>query len=126
MKRIATDQAPTPAGHYAQGIVEGGWLFVSGQLPIDHTSGQPRLGSVEEQTQLALRNVGAIVQAAGSRLSRIVKTTVYVTDIELWPRVNAAYASFFGEHRPARAVVPVKELHHGALVEIEAIASVGS
>jgi len=121
MQEINTENAPQPAGHYAQAIVHRGLVYVSGQLPIDPQTGAKCLGSVEEQTEQALQNVLAILQAAGSSRDRVLKTTVYVSDIRLWNRVNAVYAAFFGRHRPARAVVPTKELHHGFLVEIEAI-----
>lgn len=122
MRRIETAKAPPPGGHYAQGLAHGGLLFVSGQLPIHPETGERETGSIEAQTSRTLENVLAIVEAAGGDKSRIVKTTVYVSDIELWPRVNEVYARFFGRHRPARAVVPVKELHHGFRVEIEAVA----
>ena len=124
MEAVLTDDAPKPAGHYAQGIVHNGFVFVSGQLSIDPSTGKPCGGTAAEQTQRALENVRAVLVAAGSGPSLVVKTTVYVSDIELWPEVNAAYAGFFGDHRPARAVVPTRELHYGCLVEIEAVAAV--
>jgi 2-iminobutanoate/2-iminopropanoate deaminase len=124
MHSIHTDAAPRPAGHYAQAVVHGGLVFVSGQLPVDPVSHEPVHGPVEEQTRRALANVEAILREAGSDLSRVLRTTVYVADIALWGRVNAAYAEVFGDHRPARAVVPVPELHHGVLVEVEAVAFV--
>jgi 2-iminobutanoate/2-iminopropanoate deaminase len=123
METVATPNAPKPAGHYAQGVVHGGLVYVSGQLPVDPVTGEKRLGPVEEQARQALANLGAVLEAAGSSRGRVLKTTVYVSDIGLWPRVNAVYAEFFGEHRPARAVVPTRELHYGFLVEIEAIAA---
>ncbi len=123
MRRIDTKDAPSPGGHYAQGVSHGGFLFVSGQLPIDAKTGEKKTGAIEEQTQQVLDNVLAIVVAAGGDKSHIVKTTVYVSDIELWERVNKVYAEFFGLYRPARAIVPVKELHHGFQIEIEAVAA---
>jgi len=126
LRAISTDQAPRPAGHYAQAVVHNGVVYVSGQLAVDPKTGEKRLGSIEEQTQQALENVAAILQAAGSGVDHVLKTTVYVADISLWGRVDTVYAEFFGHHRPARAVVPTKELHHGFLVEIEAIAAVES
>jgi len=123
MRRIETDDAPSPGGHYAQGVSHGGFLFVSGQLPIDAKSGEKKTGAIEEQTRQVLDNVLAVVVAAGGDKSHIVKTTVYVSDIELWERVNAVYAEFFGLYRPARAMVPVPELHHGFQIEIEAVAA---
>jgi 2-iminobutanoate/2-iminopropanoate deaminase len=126
MIEISTQNAPLPAGHYSQAIVHGDLVYVSGQLPVDPHTGEKRIGSIEEQTEQALKNLSAILRAAGSDVDRVLKTTVYVSDIELWDRVNAVYANFFGEHHPARAVVPTKELHFGFQVEIEAIAVVNS
>jgi 2-iminobutanoate/2-iminopropanoate deaminase len=123
MRTIETPHAPHPAGHYAQAVVHGGLVFVAGQLPHDVANPGRTPGDAEEQTQLALRNVEAILEAAGSGLDRLLSVTVYVADIGLWARVNAAYARVLGSHRPARAVVPVKELHHGYLVEIQAVAA---
>ena len=123
MRRIQTDDAPSPGGHYAQGVSHGGFLFVSGQLPIDAKTGEKKTGAIEEQTQQVLENVLAVVAASGGDKSHIVKMTVYVSDIELWERVNDVYAEFFGLYRPARAMVPVKELHHGFQIEIEAVAA---
>jgi len=121
MKIIETPKAPLPAGHYSQGIVHDGLVFVSGQLPIDPATGEKVLGSVEEETDRVLKNVAAVLEAAGSGLHRVIKTTVYVSDIALWDRVNQVYARHFGDHRPARAVVPTKALHFGFHVEIEAV-----
>lgn len=123
MKMISTPNAPKPAGHYSQAIVHNNLVYVSGQLPIDPESGEKRIGSIEEQTEQALKNLSEILKAAGSNLNQVIKTTVYISDIELWDRVNAVYARFFGEHRPARAVVPTRNLHFGFQIEIEAIAA---
>lgn len=123
MRRIQTNDAPSPGGHYAQGVSHGGFLFVSGQLPIDAQTGEKKTGTIEEQTRQVLDNVLAVVAAAGGDKSHIVKTTVYISDIDLWDRVNEVYAKFFGLYRPARAIVPVKELHHGFQIEIEAVAA---
>lgn len=120
---IQTPQAPTPAGHYSQAVVHNGLVFVAGQLPHDPASPGAAPGSAEAQTEQTLRNVQAVLEAAGSGLHRILQATVYVTDIALWGEVNRAYARVMGDHRPARAVVPVKELHHGYLVEIQVIAA---
>ncbi len=123
MREIATDHAPRPAGHYAQAVVYHGLVYVSGQLAVDPETGEKRLGSIEEQTRQALQNLAAVLRAAGSDVDRVLKTTVYVADIALWDRVNGVYADFFGGHRPARAVVPTRELHYGFLVEIDAVAA---
>ena len=88
MRRIETDKAPKQGGHYAQGMSQSGFVFVSGQLPIVPETGEKIRGSIEEQTQRVLENVLAVVEAAGSDKSRILKTTVYVSDIDLWGRVN--------------------------------------
>jgi 2-iminobutanoate/2-iminopropanoate deaminase len=124
VREVLTPDAPRPSGHYAQAIVHNGLVYVSGQLPIDPAGGERRTGSIEEQTEQALRNLAAILEAANSGLSRVLKTTVYVSDIGLWSRVDAVYRAFFGDHHPARAVVPVRELHYGFQVEIEAVAVV--
>jgi len=97
---------------------------VSGQLPMDLVTREPFTGPIEEQTELALRNVEAVLHAAGSRLDRVMQMTIYISDMELWSDVNAAYARVMGEHRPARAIVPVKDLHFGTKIEIQAIAVV--
>ena len=120
---VHTQDAPAPAGHYSQAVVYNGLVFVAGQLAIDPRTGEKRLGSIEEQTEQALRNVGGILKAANSDLSRVLKMTVYISDIGLWGRVNEVYARVLGEHRPARAVIPTGELNHGFLIEIEAVAA---
>jgi len=122
MQPISTPNAPTPAGHYSQAMVHDGLVFVSGQLPIDPATGEVVAGSIEEQTRRTLANVAAVLEAAGSSLEQVLKATVYVSDITLWGAVNGVYAEVFGEHRPARAVVPTRDLHHGAKIEIEAVA----
>ena len=124
MNEILTPDAPMPAGHYSQAIVHNGLVYVSGQLPVHPKTGGKRVGSIEEQTSQALQNVAEILEAAGSDLSQVIKATVYISDIGLWDRVNKVYAEFFGAHRPARAIVPTRELHFGYQIEIEAIAAV--
>jgi len=124
MQRVETQDAPRPAGHYSQGIAYGGLVYVAGQLPIDPAPGRGAPGphgSVAEQTERTLRNVQAILEAAGSGLDQLLQVTIYVSEMEHWGEVNEAYARVMGEHRPARAVVPVKELHHGYALEIQAI-----
>lgn len=120
---VETSNAPKPGGHYSQAVIHNGLIYISGQLPIDPVTGEKKLGSIEEQTEQVLANVRAIVEAAGSDLNHVLRMTVYVSDIELWGQVNEIYARTFGEHRPARAVVPVKDLHYGFKIEIEAIAA---
>jgi 2-iminobutanoate/2-iminopropanoate deaminase len=120
---VQTQDAPAPGGHYSQAVVYNGLVFVAGQLSIDPRTGEKLLGSIEEQTEQALKNVGAILKAAGSDMSRVLKMTVYVSDMGLWGRVNEVYARVLGEHRPARAVIPTGDLHDGFLIEIEAVAA---
>ena len=123
IKRIQTPNAPTPAGHYSQATVYNGLVFVAGQLSIDPATGQHKTGSIEEQTEQALNNVHAILQAAGSDWDRVLKMNISVADINLWEAVNKVYSRILGEHRPARAVIPCGPLHYGFLIEIEAIAA---
>jgi 2-iminobutanoate/2-iminopropanoate deaminase len=124
MKEIYTRDAPTPAGHYAQAVVHNDMVYVSGQLPIDPQTGDKLTGSIEEQTEQVLKNLSAILKAADSDLNLVVKSTVYISDIALWDRVNAVYAKIFGQHRPARAVVPTRDLHFGFQIEVDAVAAV--
>ena len=121
--KVNTPNAPAPGGHYSQAVVCNGFVFVSGQLSIDPQTGERKLGSIEEQTEQVLKNVEAILKAANSDFSRVLKMTVYVADIELWSAVNEVYARVLGEHRPARAVIPTGKLHYGFLIEIDAIAA---
>lgn len=122
MKIVTTLNAPQPAGHYSQAVIHENLVFVSGQLPIYPDTGEKVLGSIEEQTSRVLNNIKAILEASNSSLNQVLKVTVYVSDITLWDRVNRIYSDFFGNHRPARAVVPTKELHHGFQIEMEVIA----
>jgi 2-iminobutanoate/2-iminopropanoate deaminase len=120
---VNTSNAPAPGGHYSQAVVCNGLVFVSGQLSIDPQTGEKKSGPIEEQTEQVLRNVSEILKAANSDLTQVVKMTVYVSDIDLWPAVNQVYARVMGEHRPARAVIPTRDLHYGFLIEIDAIAA---
>ena len=123
IKPVLTTGAPAPGGHYSQAVVHRGLVYVAGQLPVDPATGEKKLGPIEEQTEQVLANIRAILQAAGSDLDRVLKMTVYISDIGLWGKVNEVYARMLGDHRPARAVVPVKDLHYGFQIEIEAIAA---
>ncbi|MCK4771788.1 MAG: RidA family protein [Candidatus Latescibacteria bacterium] len=124
MEIILTPDATKPGGHYSQATIHGGFIFISGQLPIDPSTGGKILGSIEEQTEAVLRNVKAILEAAGSDIENLLKVTVYVSDIGQWDQVNTVYAEFMGDHKPARAIVPTRELHYGFKVEMDAIAAV--
>jgi reactive intermediate/imine deaminase len=119
---ITTDQAPAPGGHYAQGMLAGDLLFVSGQLPITADGTVKNQASFADQADLALANALAIVRAAGKTPAQVVKATLYLTGIDNWGEANAAFARAFGSHRPARAIVPVPALHYGVMIEVEMIA----
>jgi len=123
MKTIQPKRQPTPKGHYSPGIEHDGLIYVSGQLPMDLETREPFAGDIETQTELALKNVEAILKEAGSDLQHVLQMTIYISDIELWGAVNEKYAEVMGDHRPARAIVPVKDLHFGTKIEIQAIAS---
>jgi 2-iminobutanoate/2-iminopropanoate deaminase len=114
---------PKPKGHYSPGIEHDGLIFVSGQLPMDLKTREPFTGAIEGQTELALLNVEAVLEAAGSDLNHVLQMTIYISDMELWGKVNETYAKVMGEHRPARAIVPVKDLHFDTKIEIQAIAA---
>lgn len=124
MERVCTPQAPNPAGHYEQGWTHAGLVYVSGQLPIDPSGKTKGDTTAGEQATQALGNVKAVLEAAGSRLDRVLKVTVYVSDIALWSEIDAAYRAFFGGHKPARSVVPTRDLHYGFKVEVDAIAAI--
>ena len=125
MRTIRTEAAPIPAGHYAQAVEHGGIAYVAGRLPIEAGTNRKVFGEIEEEAAQVFRNLDAILDAAGSSRDRVLRCTVYVSDLELWGRFNAAYAAYFGEHRPARTVVPVPGLHYGFKVELDAIAAAG-
>ena len=120
---VRTDEAPAPVGPYSQAIRLNDLLFVSGQIPLDPKTGKIASGEIEDETRQVLSNLKAVLEAAGSGLSSVVKATVYLTDMSLFPRVNAVYAeSFDSVPAPARATVEVSALPLGAHVEIDAIA----
>jgi 2-iminobutanoate/2-iminopropanoate deaminase len=127
MTAIRTKLAPLPKGSYSQAVCAGDLLFVSGQLPLD-ANGQFVGGTIGEQTQKTLSNVRAILEAAGASLAQLVQCTIYISDIALWPKVDKVYGDFMSEVPvfPARVVVCVKELGHGAQIEIQAIATLHS
>ncbi len=123
MTSVETPRAPQPVGHYSQAVVHAGLVYVAGQLPIDPDRPGFIPEGIEAQTERAMRNVEAILNAAGSGLDRLLTVTIYVSDLSLWGRLNAKYAEILGAHRPARAVVPTQPLHYGALIEVSAIAA---
>lgn len=122
MKSIHTNQAPAAIGPYSQAIEANGMIFASGQIPIDPATGQFVEGGIQEQTRQALTNARNILQATGTDMENVIKTTVYLSDIHNFAAMNEVYAQFFTEPFPARSAVAVKDLPKGALVEIEVLA----
>ena len=122
---IATDRAPKAIGPYSQAVISGGFAFLSGQIPLDPATGQMVEGDVAAQTERVLENLKAVLEACGSSLARVVKTTVYLKDLGDFPRMNEVYARYFLESPPARATVEVARLPRDARVEIDAVAAVG-
>lgn len=125
LEAIHTDKAPAAIGPYSQAIVANGFLFTAGQIPLDPQTGQIVPGNVVAQTERVLANLEAILTAAGASWADVVKTTVFLHDMNDFPLVNEAYAKAFGNARPARSTVQVSALPRGVLVEIDAIAVVG-
>jgi 2-iminobutanoate/2-iminopropanoate deaminase len=122
MKFLATEGAPKAIGPYSQGVVEGGFLFCSGQIPLDPDSGELVSGGIEASTERVLDNMEAVLRSAGLALPDVVKTTVFLVRAEDFPAMNAIYARRFGDHRPARSTVIVAALPKGAMVEMDLIA----
>ena len=122
MKVISTKKAPAAIGPYSQAIKVGNLVYTSGQIPIDPATGAFVEGGIKEQTRQSLTNVKAILEEAGLNMSNIVKTTVFMADMNDFAEMNAVYAEFFSEPYPARSAVAVKTLPKGALIEIEVVA----
>ena len=123
-KQVQTDQAPKAIGPYSQGIVANGFVFASGQIPIDPASGELNTGTIEEQTRQVLKNLGAVLEAAGSSYENVVKATVFLQDMNDFGKMNAVYGEFFPAPYPARAAVQVARLPRDVKIEIEAVALV--
>ena len=121
-KQIQTTQAPSAIGPYSQAIRIGEFLYTSGQIALNPENMEMMNGAIEEETEWVLKNLEAILKADGISLAHVIKTTVYLTDLGEFARVNQVYENFFGETKPARACVQVAALPKGAKVEIEAIA----
>lgn len=124
MRHHHTDEAPAAIGPYSQAVEIDGFLYTSGQIPIDPASGEMIDGDFEAQARRVLANLGAVLAAAGCRFGDIVKATVYVTDLADFPRLNELYAEAMGSHRPARSTVQVAALPKGARIEIDLIARI--
>lgn len=124
MKFISTNNALKPAGHYSQAISHNGVVYISGQLAVNPDTGEKEFGNIEDETKRVLQNIELILKASNSDKNHVLKTTIYISDIKDWDKVNQIYTDFFEDHRPARSVVPTRELHFGFKVEIEVIAAV--
>ena len=124
MNKIIPQYDGENKGHYTAGIISNGMLYISGQLSIDSDTRKVPEGGIGAHARLALANVERVLKAAGLSRTDIVQCRVYVSDIDQWDSVNEVYAEFFGDHKPARVVIPIGKLHFGCLVEIEAIAEV--
>jgi 2-iminobutanoate/2-iminopropanoate deaminase len=124
MKSVATRHAPQAIGPYSQAVVAGGFLFASGQIPLDPESMQVVEGDIRVQTERVLQNLAAVLEEAGTRLRHVVKTTVFLASMDDFAGMNETYAAAFGDHRPARSTVAVKTLPKNVLVEIDVIAQI--
>ena len=124
MKTISTKKAPAAIGPYSQAIQVGNLVYTSGQIPIDPATGVFVEGGIKEQTRLSLTNIKAVLEEAGLSMTNVVKTTVFMADMNDFADMNAVYSDFFSEPYPARSAVAVKTLPKGALVEIEVVAAI--
>jgi 2-iminobutanoate/2-iminopropanoate deaminase len=124
LRAVQTDRAPAAIGPYSQAVVANGLLFTAGQIPLDPATGQIVGGDVGAQTERVLANLAAVLEAAGASWSDVVKTTVFLHDMNDFPTVNQVYARVLGSARPARSTVQVAALPRGVLVEIDAVAVV--
>ncbi len=124
MHSISTEKAPAAIGPYSQGVVANGLLFASGQIALSPETGELVGSTIEEQAEQVMKNVGALLTAAGTDFDHVVKTTCFLEDIADFAKFNAVYAKSFGEKLPARSAVGIDKLPKGALIEVEVIASV--
>lgn len=124
MEFIYPDTMPKPKGHYSPAVVHNGIIYVSGQLPVSPDKKNHEIGTIEEQLEQVVKNLSEILEVTGSSLDNVLRVTIYISDVKLWDRVNNAYSKLFGEHRPARTIVPTRDLHYGYQIELDAIAAV--
>lgn len=122
-KCISTDKAPAALGPYSQAVVAGDFVFVSGAIPIDMSTGELSTGDIKDQTRICMNNLSTILEAAGSSLEKVVKTTIFLSDLSNFGNVNEAYGEFFKSNPPARACVQVAALPKNSQIEIEVIAT---
>ncbi len=122
-ERVHTGNAPEPIGPYSQAIkTDNGFIFTSGQIPIDPKTGNVIDGGIKEQTKQVMENMKAVLERAGSKLSNVIKTTVFLKSMDDFPAMNEIYSQYFGESKPARSTVEVSKLPKDVLVEIDAVA----
>jgi len=119
---VRSEAAPAPVGPYSQAVKVGGWLYASGQIPLDPQTGQLVQGGIEHETRRVMDNLSAVLAAAGASFQQVVKVTVYLTDMQDFPAFNAVFAGYFPSDPPARATVAVAALPRGAHIEIDAVA----
>ena len=123
-KEVRTERAPTPVGPYSQAVVHQGLVYVSGQIPLDPATGEVAAGEIEAQAMRVFENLRAVLEAAGSGLERVLRTSIYLTDLSLFPRVNAIYERHFtGDPKPARSTIGVAALPLGVQIEVDAVAT---
>lgn len=125
MKRVETTNAPAAIGPYSQGQIAGGLVFTAGQIPLDPATMELVAGDIAEQTERVMLNVAAVLEAAGASLGTVVKTTVFLRDMNDFAKMNEVYGRHFGDHKPARSTVQAARLPKDVAVEIDAIAVVG-
>jgi 2-iminobutanoate/2-iminopropanoate deaminase len=125
LSTVHTDSAPAAIGPYSQGIIAGGMVYTAGQIPLDPATMQIVGTTIEEQTARVFENLKAILESAGASLGSVVKTTVFLSDMGEFTAMNGVYATYFGEHKPARSTVQAARLPRDVKVEIEAVAAVG-
>jgi 2-iminobutanoate/2-iminopropanoate deaminase len=119
---VETKNAPSPIGPYSQAVKANGFIFVSGQIPLDPATGALVQGEIGPQTHQVMKNVAAILEAAGSGMGKVVKTSIFLKNLDDFPEMNRIYAEYMGENKPARATVQVARLPREVLVEVEAVA----
>lgn len=119
---VSTDKAPGAIGPYSQAVKTGGHVFTAGQIPLDPATGKLVAGEIEAQTEQVMKNLGAVLAAAGSSFERVVKTTCFLVNLDDFAAFNGIYGQYFGETKPARSTVQVAKLPAGALVEVECVA----
>ena len=122
MKQVFLDAKGVNKGHYAPGVISNGMLYISGQLSLDLDTREVAVGGPDKHMEQALINLDRVLKAAGLTRENVVQCRIYIADVNYWDAINEVYGEFFGEHKPARIVVPVPALHFGCLVEIEAVA----